>query len=66
MSEQSANAHTYAKLFPEQLANPCDPDAPESNTGPIAYLHALYQHALELEQTSTSSPASYWHNAART
>lgn len=55
MSEQSAKAHTYAKLFPEQLANPCDPDAPESNTGPIAYLHALYQQALELEQTSTSS-----------
>ncbi|MDU9402198.1 Tc toxin subunit A [Pseudomonas sp. zfem004] len=55
MSEQSANAHTYAKLFPEQLADPCDPDAPESNTGPIAYLHALYQQALELEQASTSS-----------
>lgn len=52
MTEQAATAHTYAKLFPEQLANPCSPDAPESNTGPIAYLHALYQKALEMEAAS--------------
>ncbi|PRN05404.1 hypothetical protein A0O30_08960 [Pseudomonas sp. LLC-1] len=49
MTEQSASACTFAKLFPEQLANPCNPDAPESNTGPIAYLHALYQKVLEIE-----------------
>lgn len=55
MTEQSATANTYAKLFPEQLANPCSPDAPESNTGPIAYLHALYQKALELEGASKDS-----------
>ena len=55
MTEQSATAHTYGKLFPEQLANPCSPDAPESNTGPIAYLHALYQKALEMEAASTST-----------
>ena len=55
MSEQSATANTYAKLFPEQLANPCNPDAPESNNGPVAYLHALYQKALELEQASTQT-----------
>lgn len=54
MPEQTATAYTYAKLFPEQLANPCRPDAPESNTGPIAYLHALYYKALELERTSKS------------
>ncbi|MBF7144884.1 MULTISPECIES: neuraminidase-like domain-containing protein [Pseudomonas] len=54
MPEQTATAYTYAKLFPEQLANPCRPDAPESNTGPIAYLHALYYKALELEGTSKS------------
>ncbi|MFK0092848.1 neuraminidase-like domain-containing protein [Pseudomonas sp. NPDC090592] len=55
MTEQAATAHTYAKLFPEQLANPCSPDAPESNTGPIAYLHALYQKALEMEAASTDT-----------
>lgn len=55
MTEQSATANTYANLFPEQLANPCSPDAPESNTGPIAYLHALYQKALELEGASKDS-----------
>ncbi|WEK31605.1 MAG: Tc toxin subunit A [Candidatus Pseudomonas phytovorans] len=55
MTEQSASAHTYAKLFPEQLANPCSPDAPESNTGPIAYLHALYQKGLEMEGASTNT-----------
>ncbi|QXH47265.1 hypothetical protein KSS93_04885 [Pseudomonas xanthosomatis] len=55
MTEQSASAHTYAKLFPEQLANPCSPDAPESNTGPIAYLHALYQKARTLEEASTAT-----------
>lgn len=55
MTEQAATAHTYAKLFPEQLANPCSPDAPESNTGPIAYLHALYQKTLEMEAASTST-----------
>ncbi|MCV9919948.1 Tc toxin subunit A [Pseudomonas sp. BT-42-2] len=53
MTEQSAN--TYAKLFPEQLANPCSPDAPESNNGPIAYLHALYQKAQALEEASTDT-----------
>lgn len=47
-------AATYAKLFPEQLADRCAPDAPESNSGPIAYLHALYQQVLALEATSTS------------
>ena len=55
MTEQTATAHTYAKLFPEQLANPCSPDASESNTGPIAYLHALYQKALEMEAASTDT-----------
>lgn len=52
MSDQSNFACSYAHLFPEQLANPCDPAAPESNTGPIAYLHALYQKALSIEATS--------------
>ncbi|WP_459207642.1 neuraminidase-like domain-containing protein [Pseudomonas sp. MLB6B] len=55
MTEQSTTAHTYAKLFPEQLSNPCSPDAPESNTGHIAYLHALYQKAIEIENTSTKT-----------
>ena len=54
MSDQSNFACSYAHLFPEQLANPCDPAAPESNTGPIAYLHALYQKALSIEATSES------------
>lgn len=31
------------------------PRLPESNTGPIAYLHALYQKALELENASSST-----------
>lgn len=48
-------ANTYAKLFPEQLVNTCSADAPEANSGPIAYLHALYQEALKLEQSSTAS-----------
>lgn len=48
-------AATYASLFPEQLADRCSPDALESNSGPIAYLHALYQQALALEATSTST-----------
>ncbi|MDH1656291.1 Tc toxin subunit A [Pseudomonas mosselii] len=54
MAAQTASANTYAKLFPEQLANPCSPDAPESNNGPIAYLHALYQKAQALENASTA------------
>lgn len=48
-------AATYARLFPEQLADRCSPDALESNSGPVAYLHALYQQALKLEATTTSS-----------
>ncbi|MEB5932177.1 Tc toxin subunit A [Pseudomonas mosselii] len=55
MAEQTASANTYAKLFPEQLANPCSPDAPESNNGPIAYLHALYQKAQALENASDAT-----------
>ncbi|MFK3773671.1 neuraminidase-like domain-containing protein [Pseudomonas sp. NPDC089406] len=55
MSEQSASANTYAKLFPEQLADPCSADAPESNNGPIAYLHGLYQKARTLEEASTAT-----------
>ncbi|MGR6652748.1 Tc toxin subunit A-related protein [Pseudomonas mosselii] len=55
MAEQTASANTYAKLFPEQLANPCSPDAPESNNGPIAYLHALYQKAQALENASNAT-----------
>ncbi len=51
----SPTAATYASLFPEQLADRCSPDALESNSGPVAYLHALYQHALELETTSPSN-----------
>ncbi|HXQ99530.1 MAG TPA: Tc toxin subunit A, partial [Pseudomonas sp.] len=47
-------AATYRGLFPEQLADRCSPDALESNSGPIAYLHALYQQALALEASSTS------------
>ncbi|WP_296254973.1 MULTISPECIES: neuraminidase-like domain-containing protein [unclassified Pseudomonas] len=44
-------AATYATLFPEQLADRCAPDALEANSGPVAYLHALYQQALALEAT---------------
>nr|WP_314577525.1 Tc toxin subunit A [uncultured Pseudomonas sp.] len=47
-------AATYSSLFPEQLADRCSPDALESNSGPVAYLHALYQQALDLEAASTS------------
>ncbi|TDV59423.1 Tc toxin subunit A [Pseudomonas sp. LP_7_YM] len=47
-------AATYATLFPEQLADRCAPDALEANSGPVAYLHALYQQALALEATSES------------
>ncbi|MDH0747332.1 Tc toxin subunit A [Pseudomonas sp. GD03842] len=53
-SDTTPQPATYASLFPEQLANRCSPDALESNNGPIAYLYALYQQALELEATSTS------------
>lgn len=55
MTEQFASACTFAKLFPEQLANPCNPDAPESNTSLIAYLHALYPTALEIEGGSNDT-----------
>jgi hypothetical protein len=48
-------AATYAQLFPEQLADKCSPDALESNSGPIAYLYALYQQALALESTSAAT-----------
>ncbi|WP_296254971.1 MULTISPECIES: Tc toxin subunit A [unclassified Pseudomonas] len=47
-------AATYATLFPEQLADRCAPDALEANSGPVAYLHALYQQVLALEATSES------------
>lgn len=53
-SKATPQPATYASLFPEQLANRCSPDALEANSGPIAYLHALYQEALKLEATSTS------------
>jgi hypothetical protein len=54
-AENLSHAATYASLFPEQLADRCSPDALESNSGPMAYLHALYQQALALEATSTSN-----------
>jgi hypothetical protein len=50
----SKPAATYSSLFPEQLADRCSPDALESNSGPVAYLHALYRQALDLEAASTS------------
>ncbi|WP_165957295.1 neuraminidase-like domain-containing protein [Pseudomonas sp. H9] len=50
--EPTVTPNTYAKLFPEQLANTCGPEAPEANCGPIAYLHTLYQEALALETSS--------------
>lgn len=53
--ESAVTPNTYAKLFPEQLSNTCSPEAPEANCGPIAYLNALYQHALSLEASSTAS-----------
>jgi hypothetical protein len=40
---------TYAKLFPGQVADKCSPYALESNTGPLAYLHALYEQVQSLE-----------------
>ncbi|MDF9619410.1 Tc toxin subunit A [Pseudomonas entomophila] len=49
------SANTYAKLFPEQLANLANPDAPESNSGPIAYLHDLYKEVLAQEGNSRST-----------
>lgn len=48
-------AATYARLFPEQLVDRCAPDALENNSGPVAYLHALYQQAMKLEASSTST-----------
>lgn len=47
--DDSVTSATYGKLFPEQVADKCSPDALESNNGPLAYLHALYQQALTLE-----------------
>jgi len=48
-------AATYAHLFPEQLLDRCSPDALENNSGPVAYLHALYQQAMKLEASSQST-----------
>jgi len=45
---------TYARLFPEQLAERCGPSALESNSGPVAYLHALYEQAKALEAARAS------------
>jgi hypothetical protein len=47
--DDTLTSATYARLFPEQVADKCAPDALESNVGPLAYLHALYQQALSLE-----------------
>ncbi|WP_342654272.1 neuraminidase-like domain-containing protein [Pseudomonas sp. F3-2] len=47
--DDTLTSATYARLFPEQVADKCAPDALESNVGPLAYLHALHQQALSLE-----------------
>ncbi|OCX15882.1 Tc toxin subunit A [Pseudomonas graminis] len=47
--DDTLTSATYAKLFPEQVADRCSSDALEANNGPIAYLHALYQLALSVE-----------------
>ncbi|SEJ87980.1 Tc toxin subunit A [Pseudomonas sp. NFR16] len=47
--DDTLTSATYARLFPEQVADKCAPDALESNVGPLAYLHALYRQALSLE-----------------
>lgn len=47
--DDTLTSATYAKLFPEQVADKCASDALEANIGPLAYLHALYQQALSLE-----------------
>lgn len=52
---ENTGAATYARLFPEQLADRCSPDALQANSGPAAYLHALYQQTLALEATSKSA-----------
>jgi hypothetical protein len=49
-SASPSRSATYENLFPEQLADKCSPDALESQTGPLAYLNALYAQALELEK----------------
>lgn len=51
----NTQAATYARLFPEQLLDRCSPDALENNSGPVAYLHALYQQAMKLEASSPST-----------
>jgi hypothetical protein len=52
--DETTNAATYANLFPEQLVDRCSPDALESNSGPVAYLHQLYHQALKVENASTA------------
>ena len=47
--DDTLTSATYAKLFPEQVADRCSSDALEANNGPIAYLHALYEMALGVE-----------------
>lgn len=47
--DDTTTSATYAKLFPEQVADKCASDALEANISPLAYLHALYQQALNLE-----------------
>ncbi|WP_455913645.1 Tc toxin subunit A-related protein [Pseudomonas syringae] len=47
--DDTLTSATYAKLFPEQVADKCASNALEANIGPLAYLHALYQQALNLE-----------------
>ena len=46
---------TYAKLFPGQVADKCSPYALESNTGPLAYLQALYAQVQLLEAEGGTS-----------
>ena len=48
-----AETPTYPNLFPEDLGKLCLPDSLEATHSPAAYLHNLYQTALNIEQSAT-------------
>ena len=48
--DDTTTSAVFRELFPEQVADKCSSDALEANNSPLAYLHALYHQALELEK----------------
>lgn len=48
--DDTITSAVFRELFPEQVSDTCSSDALEANNSPLAYLHALYHQALELEK----------------